>query len=174
MLEFIQKYGGIYQPMFILFQNSITNTNFNLTFKINQEVYFINQTTLEISEEYYINAQKINLDLGKIIKYSNQYMKFWHYPNIHKNWLTRRKNFHGIKFIAMTEIEYPSVILDETFKSKASFFETNKTYDVTNFVYGSYIDFWKTLEIEHNFSTIFYKRKDSAWGTTKSKKYESK
>jgi hypothetical protein len=73
-------------------------------------------------------------------------------------------DFQGIEFTAMTENEPPALVLDAQYKREGIFYPENQTTDVTGFVSGAYIEIWRILETELNFTTRYYKRLDNKWG----------
>ena len=78
--------------------------------------------------------------------------------------MERRGNFHGLQLIGMSEKDPPQLDFPDNFADKATYFSNNGTYDVTQFVNGSYVDILNHLEKSLNFSTTLYKRKDGKWG----------
>ena len=78
--------------------------------------------------------------------------------------LKRRSNFYGQHFVAMTQPQQPNIILSKDYTKFAKFHAQNQTYDVTNFVSGTYYDLIRIMAQELNFTVSFYKRKDNIWG----------
>ena len=83
------------------------------------------------------------------------------------SFVQRRSNFQGIKLKAITDFDVPAVGFPDDFKSTAKYFPNNETYEMTNLVYGIYIDVLHSMEKTLNFSTSLYRRKDGSWGTPK-------
>ena len=129
--------------------------------KINQRVYFLDESTLELFEVYSISEERIIQKVGEIT--SSFEFKWTAEPIFEK----RRRDFKGINLIGMTDDEGKSIYWDPKFlENKKNFYVSkNKTYNVTNLVHGIYIDILKLLEAKHNFSTQLYQREDQQWGT---------
>ena len=83
--------------------------------------------------------------------------------SIEQNFLKRRHNFHGSKLIALTVGSGRGNIQIENRKN-ATYFASNKTYDVTGSVQGSLLDIWMLLQNNLNFTTRIYSRMDDKWG----------
>ena len=151
-LNWISKQPYSEQNLLVLFKN----TNETEKININQQIYILN-FGLQLLEKYVINNQVIERKLGHFVGKS-------YVPEelIEESFLKRRMNFNGSTIIALTEKEQTTIILENL--DKAPFFLSNQTYDVTNFVCGSFYDIWKRLEEQLNFTTKLYKRKDGKWG----------
>ena len=151
-LNWISKQPYSEQNLLVLFKN----TNATEKININQQIYILT-LNLELFEKYVINNQVIERKLGHFSGES-----YVHEKLIEESFLKRRMNFYGSTIIASTEDEQTTIVLKNL--DKAPFSPANQTYDVTNFVSGSFFDLWKKLEEKLNFTTKMYKRKDGKWG----------
>ena len=135
-----------------------------LSIDIGQEVYFFDESSAEVFETYEINGMKIRGPLGLYNATSNSFT--W---NANKNQIIfrRRGNFHGLKLKGMVEHSMPSVLINNKYKEKARFFQSNQTYLMNGFVKGVYIDILEHLQENLNFSTTLYKRKVRSFGNMK-------
>ena len=151
-LNWISKQPYYEQNLLVLFKD----TNETEKININQQIYILT-FELQLFEKYVINNQVIERKLGHFAGES-------YVPEelIEESFLKRRMNFCGSTIMALTEKEQTTIILENL--DKAPFFLSNQTYDVTNFVRGSFYDIWKRLEEQLNFTTKLYKRKDGNWG----------
>ena len=78
----------------------------------------------------------------------------------------RRSNFFGSHFVAMYDADPPYGYLNPAFKTKAKFFENNQTYLVTDYATtGMFLELFRILSKQLNFTYTLYKRLDGAWGT---------
>ena len=125
--------------------------------KINQEVYILNNNTLEIVETYNINDYKIERKIGEITHYG--YMN-WTLP---KRLDIRRKDFHGIHFKGMTDVYGNWISINDSFSKSAPYFSNNGTYKVTNHISGILIRIMDIMKSELNFTIDYYLRKDRKW-----------
>ena len=132
-LNWISKQPYSQQNLLVLFKN----TNETEKININQQIYILN-FGLQLFEKYVINNQVIERKLGHFVGES-------YVPEelIEESFLKRRMNFNGSTIIALTEKEQTTIILENL--DKAPFFLSNQTYDVTNFVSGSFYDIWKRI-----------------------------
>ena len=151
-LNWISKQPYSEQNLLVLFKNINETEKIN----INQQIYILT-LNLELFEKYAINNQVIERKLGHFSGES-----YVHEKLIEECFLKRRMNFYGSTIIASTEDEQTTIVLKNL--EKAPFSPANQTYDVTNFVSGSFFDVWKKLEEKLNFTTKMYKRKDGKWG----------
>ena len=151
-LNWISKQPYSEQNLLVLFKNINETEKIN----INQQIYILT-LKLELFEKYAINNQVIERKLGHFSGES-----YVHEKLIEECFLKRRMNFYGSTIIASTEDEQTTIVLKNL--DKAPFSPANQTYDVTNFVSGSFFDVWKKLEEKLNFTTKMYKRKDGKWG----------
>ena len=151
-LNWINKQPYSEQNLLVLFKNINETEKIN----INQQIYILT-LNLELFEKYAINNQVIERKLGHFSGES-----YVHEKLIEECFLKRRMNFYGSTIIASTEDEQTTIVLKNL--DKAPFSTANQTYDVTNFVSGSFFDVWKKLEEKLNFTTKMYKRKDGKWG----------
>ena len=122
----------------------------NEEIKMDQEIYYLT-SSLDLYEKYTVNNIEIKQKLGHFEDGMYVTEKL-----IEQNILKRRQNFHGSTFIAM------AIAIGDL--STAPYHPSNQTYEVTKLVRGAFFDVWKLLEIQLNFTTKFYKRKDGKWG----------
>ena len=111
---------------------------------------------MDLYEKYTISNQVIYQKLGNFV--DDMYLKE---ESIEQNFMKRRQNFHGSKLIALTA-EGDYINIDN--KENAIYFPSNKTYDVTGLVRGSFFDIWTTLQNNLNFTTNIYSRMDNKFG----------
>ena len=146
-------------------ENSLNFVNIS----IGENVYFFDKNTFKIYEAYEINKVHITRCLGQFTtnKSKNEIVKFSPAFDFADSFVDRRRDFHGIQLIGMTEQWASDIIIPDDFVDKSYYFPENETYDVTNIVSGSYINVLHQLEMYFNFSTKLYKRKDGIWGLPK-------
>ncbi len=143
--------------------SSVSRRLFEL--RINQQVYFLSKKTLDLTEFYSINGVPVQNILGKYSKTPSKTMKFVSNPMVSKDFIQRRSNFQGQHLNAMTE-SFPMLVhLKSNFDKEARFFEANQTYDVTDYASGLYINFFKLLAKNLNFTYSLFKRLDGGWGS---------
>ena len=111
---------------------------------------------MDLYEKYTISNQVIYQKLGNFV--DGMYLKE---ESIKQNFMKRRQNFHGSKLIALTA-EGDYIKIDNI--ENAIYFPSNKTYDVTGLVRGSFFDIWTTLQNNLNFTTNIYSRMDNKFG----------
>ena len=111
---------------------------------------------MDLYEKYTISNQVIYQKLGNFV--DGMYLKE---ESIEQNFMKRRQNFHGSKLIALTA-EGDYIKIDNI--ENAIYFPSNKTYDVTGLVRGSFFDIWTTLQNNLNFTTNIYSRMDNKFG----------
>ena len=129
----------------------------NEEINIDQQIYFLTPS-LYLYEKYIINNQLIQQKLGHFV--GGTYVPE---ESIEQNFLKRRHNFHGSKLIALTVgSNRGNYIRIE--KENATYFPSNKTYDVTGSAQGLIFDIWKLLQNNLNFTTRIYSRMDDKWG----------
>ena len=129
---------------------------------INQEIYFLNELSLEIFEKYTVNEYEIIKKLGHFTNDTYEPTK-----GVDTNFLKRRSNFMGIQMTAMTEISQGGRMINFENLHDAPYFLKNDTYDVTYSTKGSFYEILKYMEKKLNFTTKLYKRKVAAWGIPK-------
>ncbi len=136
----------------------------NVELGIDQNVYVINLNAKSLFEAYKINNHTMWNRIGSYrqnfensTKLTFEYNDKWS-PNL-------RDNFFESHLVVMVEHSPPYLTLNPNFKNFADFFDTNQTYDVTNFIYGLYPDILEELSMELNFTYRVYKRADGVWGT---------
>ena len=133
---------------------------------IGEEVYFIDKNTFKIYESYTINNVHVTGYLGQFYEANRSSAFFSPANDFIDSFVDRRKDFHGIQLIGMTEEEkqHTNINIPDNFADNSNYFPENETYDVTNIVSGTYINALNHLEKSLNFSTKLYKRKDGIWG----------
>ena len=106
--------------------------------------------SLDLYEKYIINNQLIQQKLGHFV--GGMYIPE---ESIEQNFLKRRHNFHGSKLIALTVGSRRGHYIQIENKN-ATYFPSNKTYDVTGSAQGLIFDIWKLLQNNLNFTTRIY------------------
>ena len=129
----------------------------NEEINIDQQIYFLTPS-LYLYEKYIINNQLIQQKLGHFV--GGTYVPE---ESIEQNFLKRRHNFHGSKLIALTVGSRRGHYIQIENKN-ATYFPSNKTYDVTGSAQGLIFDIWKLLQNNLNFTTRIYSRMDDKWG----------
>ena len=127
--------------------------------RIDKKVFIVQESTNEVYETYIINDHQINRKLGRF----NNEVFAWE-KNVEKDFVSRRSDFHGLTLSAMTEESGNDIYFDSNYREKATYFENNQTYLMTQFTHGKFYDIFLYLQKYLNFTTIFYKRKDDEWG----------
>ena len=143
-----------------------------LSMEMNQEVYIFDWKSMKLFETYSVNEVKITNVLGQFNQ--NEASNVWiFYRSILMDELfeRRRGNFHGKHLIGMTSEYAPSVVLPKDFEEKVKYYPENETYEVTEFVSGTYIGFLHLSQSLLNFTSTIYMRKDRVWGNVL--KYEN-
>ena len=148
---------------FYAFHNDI-NQDLVGQIQIIKEAYFINLTSEEWYEEYYINGIKIRNLLGKV-QQANDSMVLKFDSLLPTNVLDRRSDFHGKHFVAMTEELKPCIFFQEELRKEARYFRNNDTFDVTKYTQGTFHEFYQTVLRHHNATVSYYKRNDGIWGS---------
>jgi hypothetical protein len=129
----------------------------NEEINIDQQMYFLTPS-LDLYEKYTINNQLIQQKLGHFV--GGTYIPE---ESIEQNFLKRRQNFHGSKLIALT-VESGDMSIRISNSKNATYFSSNKTYDVTDLVQGPIVDIWMIFQNNLNFTTRIYSRMDGKWG----------
>ena len=127
---------------------------------IDKEVYFLDTESLDVYEAFVINGIKTINHLGQF----GDDFQFIPRSNFVHSFTERRGNFQGLHLKAMIELEPPNTKFPVDFKSKVQYFPENDTYDMTDVVSGYFIDTLNSLKETFNFSMIYYKRGDGAFG----------
>jgi hypothetical protein len=135
----------------------------NLQLQINQEVYFLESSSLEVFETFEVNNIKTLMKLGMFANNGT----FKPELAVEQKFILRRSNFQGVVLKAMTDREVPQIWFEEGYKSFAPYYSNNKTYEVTGLTQGMYYEVLKTLETLLNFTTRLYRREDGSWGSGK-------
>ena len=144
----------------------LQNTQFEeiyrkLKVKINQSVYLFKSHTKEMYESYTINNIDIKRKLGQI--YSNN-TYIWH-NNVNPNFIKRRSNFQGMTLKGMVEFVPGFMQAEIEYVKKSKYYSNNETFLINGYQSGLFNDILQILQNKLNFSTMLYKRKESAaWG----------
>ena len=152
-----------YSETFVILarQNILQDVLKTIKVDINKKVFIVDQSTYDSYEVYSINNHQIIRKLGKFHHRTKDFI--WE-NSIEKDFVERRSNFHGMSLKVMTEATGNDVILEQNWKEKATFFESNQTYSVTKFTRGAFHEILITMQKELNFTADLYKRKDNGWG----------
>ena len=136
---------------------------------VGEEVYFLDKNSFKIYEAYVVNNVHVTRYLGQFKEINKSSALFSPSDDFIDSFIERRKDFHGIQLIGMTESEkgLSYIKIPNEFADQSNYFPENETYDVTSIVSGSYINALKHLEKSLNFSTKLYKRKDGLFGMPK-------
>ena len=96
----------------------------NKNISIDEEVYFLDEFTLNIFETYNVNDHQIIHDLGHFeVNDMDDKVDFIANKKFPSSMIERRGDFQGVTFVGMTDLEGPWVIVPGDFKFKATFFE---------------------------------------------------
>lgn len=155
-LEWIDQFTFKEKFLLVLYQDGKLFASGEESTYIDQQIFYLT-TNLDLYEKYTINNELVQQKLGNFDE--NLYRPL---ESVEQNYLKRRQNFHGSTFIAMAEDELPAIAIENL--STAPYHSSNQTYEVTKLVRGAFFDVWKLLEIQLNFTTKLYKRKDGKWG----------
>ncbi len=159
-------WGVKYPSVFLIKSDNADNKLDSVkTIKINQQILFVFLPSLTVYEAYTVNEIQT-------VRRLSHFERYGVIPSMIRTvidspipyLLQRRSNFHGIHFRTMVEKEAGYLRLDPDYKSKARFFENNRTYDVTGMTYGLFPDLLTLMEKQMNFTTTLYKREDGIWG----------
>ena len=98
------------------------NDTFNKIFsashlKIDQPIYFYNEDTQEVYENYYINERKITKMLGQVTANGFEWME-----SVSSNFIRRRSNFHGLILKGITEFSGTDMRVDSSYLTNAPYF----------------------------------------------------
>ncbi len=114
---------------------------------VNQLVFVLDETRQDIFEAYTIGGQSVWRKLSKGS------------PPLEE----RRLDFMGIHLKVMVSGQHPFNILDPIFRKQAPYFESNSTYEVTDYVTGLFRQVLDTMAARMNFTFTQYQRKDGWW-----------
>ena len=152
-LWWIDKQGN--EELFLLVLSAKKNLPSIGKIDINQQIYFLTPD-FNLYEKYMVNSYVVVEMLGQFV--NNTYFPR---KDIEDNFMKRRNDFHGLELVGLTEESQYSHLTNLT---KAKYFPSNDTYDVTNHIHGSYYEILQDLETRLNFTTKLYKRKIKGWG----------
>ena len=76
----------------------------------------------------------------------------------------RRSNFQGITLIGLIGIQTSFMELNEKYRSEAPYFQSNQTYKVNTFTYGTINDVVEIMAERLNMTFNLYKQKVMNWG----------
>ncbi len=152
---------GKKRPIYVFTQSNIRNVSFR-HIKIDQTVYITDLTTNEMAEVYTVNGISVRNSIGHFSSNGSQF-------NMNRYWSSQtREDLEGTNLIALTNLAKPYSTLDPEYLTKARFFESNQTFDVSDFVSGLYFDILAEMSEDLNFTFAVYKRSDPVWGTVNS------
>ena len=162
--EDLQAILNVVDSAILIFQSEsqFNDVYHSMNIAIDQRIYFYKTETKELFESYQMNNIYVKQKLGHVEKITNSFT--WD-PEINSNFIKRRSNFHGLILKGMTEFEGTLMNARKSYLQNAPYFPNNQTYQVNNYIYGVYHDILIILEKQLNFSTILYKRKETAWGS---------
>ena len=133
-------------------------------FRLNQEIFVINLSTLEMYEIYRISGAIVKSSIGKCDPKTLTFQ--FQDPDRWSNEIgKRRANLYGQHLRIMTDHFVPYIQLAPSHKTEAPYFPENGTFDVTHFFEaGIYRDILVHLASNLNFTYSLYKRKDGSYG----------
>ncbi len=150
--------------LFVFPATSLPDNNdlskFGSGIQIHQSIYFLDCQSLILTETYQIGNKIVKEDIGK---FNTKTMSF-SLSAISLSLSVRRSNFHGQHIVAMTDEFVGLLSLKHGYSKYAKYFESNQTYLVTDWVQGMYMDIFRTIANDLNFTFSMYKRKDGVWG----------
>ena len=102
-----------------MFKNDTFNKIFSSSYylKIDQPIYFYNEDTQEVYENYNINDRKIIKKLGQVTINGFVWME-----SVSSNFIKRRSNFHGLILKGMTENTGTDMKVDFSYLTSAPYF----------------------------------------------------
>ena len=102
----------------VMFKNDTFNKIFSGSYlKIDQPIYFYNEDTQEVYENYNINDRKIIKKLGQVTINGFVWME-----SVSSNFIKRRSNFHGLILKGMTENSGTDMKVDVSYLTSAPYF----------------------------------------------------
>ncbi len=128
--------------------------------RIDQQVYFINTKSGDLTEAYSIMG---NVIINRLGLFNVENMTFGPLKAWKNGFLRRRSNFHGYHIPAMTDNDTGRMNLRKDYKTTSPYHESNQTYDVTDATNGPYKTHFQKLAQELNFTFSLYRRKSGGW-----------
>ena len=102
----------------VMSKNDTFNKIFSASYlKIDQPIYFYNEDTQEVYENYNINDKKIIKKLGQVTVNGFEWME-----SVSSNFIRRRSNFHGLILKGMTETSGTAMKVDVSYLTSAPYF----------------------------------------------------
>ena len=138
--------------------------------QIDEESLFFDFSTMTLTEEYELESGK--LIINNLCQVQLNVSLNNHQCNEIPWFIERRQNLHGHNFKIMTLDSPPHIIIDPLYKTNATFFSQNQTYEITNYVKGLYMDIFELIMEKLNASFTIYRRKDYIFGTLKNGKWD--
>ncbi len=145
---------GTNQIVLIIFENDIPGHNI----RINQQIYFVNISSMELTEEYNIGGKTVSKTIGKYVKNESEAGQFQlsSTEDLFLDVGKTRGNFFGQYVSAITGHDPPYTYLDREsiFPGGKKFHgdSTGQLYHVVDHAFGLYIDFFQSLSVSLNFS----------------------
>ncbi len=129
---------------------------------VDQNLIVVNLYNMTAYEAYTINDKSILNRVGQ-----------WDFDNekapiflFNPRWYsTIRSNLNGIHLKIVTDRSPPHVNLDPDYQTKAQFFDSNQTYDVSSLTPGLFHDIMLELAHDLNFTFSVYKNVEEVWGS---------
>ena len=130
-----------------------------MTVQIHERIYFFDSINSELYESYQIVSHNITRKLGHVE--GNVFI--WSL-GVRSIFQQRRSNFHGISLKAITDNIANFVKIHPKFEQTATYFPSNETFLVNNFISGFSQDILMELENYLNFTIEVYKSRVTNWG----------
>ncbi len=137
---------------------------------VNQNVMVLDtrstDSTWILVEEYNVNSKHVRNTLANInVANDNACLEIVSCNDGNLSFLERRGNFFGLSLTAMTEQSAPGTVLKDGYM--AMYDPSKDWFDVTNHIYGYYMEVLQILMEKLNFTAQIFKRKDGSWGGAK-------
>ncbi len=168
VLDAIDKQNlGVKNSLLVIFESSLLLSFNDINIRIDQEVFFLERTSMTLYEAYKINGYIVSSLIGHYTSVGDAGLEFIFENRGWKRFLgSRRNNFYGQHIIGIAAHDPPYVYLRHGYKRNATFFETNQTYHVSDWIDGGmYYQIFLELSRDLNFTFDLYKRLDDVWGT---------
>ena len=142
---------------------------------LNQQVYFLDLDSGEMTEFYTVKDKQVKTVVSKILLDEKKKASTVTYLKMTPDgFLSRRSDLHGVTLRAVTEVFHPYVVIDVARDLRASddgWNVTDEAGDKMRLVdradmAGTYVDILDSMQRANmmNFSAQYYLRKDGAWG----------
>ncbi len=89
----------------------------NLT--LDQQVYFLDQDSRNVYENYIVNSVRIHKVLGRFDENLEGWIQAEKIAGNAFDIIEQRSNFYGKRMVAMTDVEEPYLVLDHDYKTRA-------------------------------------------------------